>query len=263
MASYAILQKELVPPDVEGMKRSMRVLDHLTEYDAWAMLRDAFGVLAERLTAGDARQLAAAMNAEGLDVVAVPESELFPLPPARRVRQIDPFDSGMVVHDQLDRQRVIPWENLIVVAVGQVRSRQVRTVTRVVSDGPSLPGLALSGGLGLPMSGGDVYSETTITEEHSDELRMDIITVDEPQRIYIEGTGTRYSGLGARMTQNAAVNFMILCDMVLQRASTAVLNQGAVTLGMGEGETYAYPSLRAFEEEMVWQIWRAQQPDDI
>jgi len=252
--SYAIVQRELNPPDVEAIKRSLVSLERFTAYDAWPIARDAFGVLVPRLTLEEAEQLQGAMLSAGMDVVMVHEDDLFPLPDYRRCRQADPFADGLTLYDTLDRPTTFAWEHVMVIAIGEVTTTKLRIQ-------PSSSGAWSQGSVNPygPDAGG-AYVETTITEEHLKDLRLEVIMDTDPMRTAFEPFGTRYTWLGPRMTQSARTNFIMMCRDMMEHARNAMLNQGAMMLAQTDGHTFSYPTLQAFEEEIVWRIWKAQQP---
>jgi hypothetical protein len=81
--SYAILQKELVVPDVECLKRAFSVWPALTSIDAQTSANDAYGILLRGLDIENAGMLKAALHKENVETVVVEESTLPSLPLGR------------------------------------------------------------------------------------------------------------------------------------------------------------------------------------
>src|SRR5689334_7745219 len=140
--AFAILQKELVVPDVEQLKRAFAVLPILTSLDAQTAANDAYGIVLRGLDAEQAGKLQAALAHENVETEVVPESKLPVIPPAKIARQVEFQPSHLTLYDSMRRASAVPWGDIMFVAAGYVRMREVRK-QRSNSDEPSLHGAGI------------------------------------------------------------------------------------------------------------------------
>ena len=85
--TYAIVQRELIVPELDRLKRAFSVWPALTGIDAQTSANDAFGILLRGLELEQASLLHNALLKEGIETVVVEEAKLPALPPARRRRR--------------------------------------------------------------------------------------------------------------------------------------------------------------------------------
>ena len=239
------MQKELVAPAVDQLKRACRALPSLTAIDAQTMFNDAYGILIKGLEVVDASALQDALQTEGVETIVVEESELPVIPPAKLVRQVDLHPTHLVMYDPMKRAFTLPWREIMFIAAGNVRLQEFRRVK--THDDPQFYGSGISY---------DTIRESKSKEEAHFHLLLEIVLSGGVSRYSITADDFEFTHLGGRLTDNVPVNFALLLQDLVQFAPHAGLNRGAFQLSRNAEELFAYPSKAAFFEEMVWMMWR-------
>lgn len=78
--TYALLQTTMEAPPIEALRKAFLSSNTLSAADAVFVADDAFGILARDLSGDDAQNVAASLQAEGVDVELVAEADLPRLP---------------------------------------------------------------------------------------------------------------------------------------------------------------------------------------
>ncbi len=229
--SYAILQKELVVPDVECLKRAFSVWPALTSIDAQTSANDAYGILLRGLDVERAGVLKDALHKENVETVVVEESRLPSLPPGRIGRQAELDPAHLTLYDPMRRASRVAWNDIHLIAAGLVRMREGR------KPRPALESVELK-------------------EDQTRHLILEIFLRDDLGRFSVEGTEFAYDHLGGRLTDDPAVNFVFLVQDLARNAPHAGLNRGAFAACQKPPELFPYPSKQAFQEELTWMLWR-------
>ena len=252
---YAIVQNSLDPPSVEQLAQAFTALPSLTDTDAATMARDAFGILVGGLELADAGRLLQALHAAGVDAEMVDEKSLPPLPPAKPCRRAEPLDDAFVAYDHLSRATSFEWPQVVLLAAGAVRLSEWRHSTEERVVGHAVGG----GGLG-PGSGYEATPITrTVHKDSEQQVRkpiLDVFLSDAPGRYRIDPERFNFGYLGERAQHSRARNYVALVRDCVARATGAILNRGAYTIGQDPTATFDYRSKHAFEEESVWLLWR-------
>lgn len=235
--AYAILQKDLVVPEVEQLQRAFRVSPDLTRLDAQTAANDAFGILLRGVESSQAVALRDALQRESVETVLVEESKLPVIPPARIVQQMEFHAAHVTLYDPMRRAATLSWRDIVFVAAGYVRMREARRRHGLSSEGSThAPGL----------------------EEEHQHMVLEIFG----------SSGTRYSlsaeefvfdHPGAQPSDDLAMNFVSLVQDLAREAPHAGLNRGALKACQQPPELFPYPSKAAFNEEITWMIWRIAQ----
>ncbi|MFW6164467.1 MAG: hypothetical protein ACODAJ_16985 [Planctomycetota bacterium] len=245
---YAIVQKSLERPPVEGLARAFQALPQLTDYDAASMAKDAYGILVQGLELADAGRLLQAMFAQGIEADMVDQGSLPPLPPPKPCRRAEPRPEHLVACDHLGRPQTFAWDDVILLAAGGVRDTEFK---HVVKERVIRRHRGTYGG----------YSEE-VRYEHDDkpqevvEMTLEIFLDVAPARLRIEARRFNFAYLGDRLHDSRPRNYAALVADTLRQAAGAVLNRGAERLQREPGKLVTYPSKHAFEEEIVWLLWR-------
>lgn len=229
--SYAILQKELVVPDVERLKRAFSVWPALTNIDAQTSANDAYGILLRGLDVERAGVLKDALHKENVETVIVEESRLPSLPPGRIGRQAELDSAHLTLYDPMRRASRVAWSDIHLIAAGLVRMREGRKPRSALESAEP-------------------------KEEQTRRLMLEIFLRDELGRFSVEGTEFAYNHLGGRLTEDPAVNFVFLVQDLARNAPHAGLNRGACAACQKPPELFPYPSKQAFQEELTWMLWR-------
>jgi hypothetical protein len=242
---YAIVQKELVVPNIELLTRAFCTLPELTSIDAQNAANDAYGILLRGLDGERAGVLQAALTHEGIETEMIRETELPNLSTPRIIRQVEFTPEHLAAHDPMQRVTRIPWSDLSLIAAGRVIWRQVRR---------------LSGSLDEQAHAGSLISEAASTsrvrEEEQERLVIDLFLTDRTTRFSIIATEFNFGHLGQRLSEDVGINHLFLVQELEEHAPHASLNQGAFKACQKPPEHFTYPSRQAYQEELVWMLWQ-------
>lgn len=228
--TYAIVQRELVVPELDRLKRAFSVRPEFTGLDAATAAGDAFGILLRGLDLEQADALQSALMRERIDTVVVEEPKLPTLTPGRIGRQAELDAAHLTLFDPMRRAVKVAWADIGLIAAGLVKMREPRK----------------------PRPGLDAESK----EELLRHLALEIFLRDGAGRLSIAGDDFDYAHLGQKLSADAAVNFVFLVQQLAQNAPHAGLNRGACAALKKPPELFPYPSKQAFHEELVWMLWR-------
>lgn len=247
---YAIVQKELVVPKVEQLKRAFSVSPLLTGLDAQTVAHDAYGILLRGLDVEQAGTLREALLREGVETELVGESKLPVIPPAKVVRQVEFYSSHLRIYDPMRRAALLPWKEILLIAAGYVRRREPRPHRNALADPP------FHGERRAPhgVSGGKL-------RETGSHMLLDLFVNGGATRFSITAEEFTFDHLGTRLTNDLALNFVSLIEDLSQEAPHAALNRGAYLACQKSPELFPYPSKAAFNEEITWMLWRIGQLD--
>lgn len=235
--AYAIVQKELVVPDLERLKRAFIVSPLLTDLDAQTAVNDAYGILLRGLDITQAKTLQQALLMEGIETELVEEAKLPTIPPPKVARQAEFLESHLTVYDSLRRPSEISWKDLMFIAAGYVRTRDGRRRT----------------------NGGDETQSTNSGKGKSEghyQMLVEIFLNGGAGRCSITADEFTFDCLGAGQTDDPAMNFVFLVQELARHAPHAGLNRGAYLACQRPPELFPYPSKAAFHEEITWMLWR-------
>lgn len=228
--TYAIVQKELVVPELECLKRAFSVWPALTGIDAQTSANDAFGILLRGLQVEQASLLQDALLKEGVETVVVDESKLPALPPGRVGRQAQLDENHLTLYDSMRRASQVSWKEIMFIAAGRVKTREAH-------------------------GGGGARSK----EEQHQHLMLEIFLRAGAGRFSIAGEDFSYDHMGSQLSDDPALNFVFFVQEMVQHAPDAGLNRGACAACQEPPELFPYPSKQAFNEELTWMLWRIEQ----
>lgn len=244
-ASWCVFQMDLAPLDVEHVRAAFVGQPRLTAVDAVQMARNAYGVLADALTADEAAALHQALAAQGVESAVLPDERLA-LPHPRLVSRMEISEQALHPFDQYGRRETVPWARVRLVAAGQVGGKE-----RVERRYKAQASLASSSRTRVE-DGVEVEFERTT----SDELLLDVL-LDEPvQRLRGSSASFVFVEATARGALVRDELFRQLVRRVLAHASRAVTNQGAADLRDDGRRVHRYRSMRSYEREIAWLRWR-------
>lgn len=230
---YAIMQKELVVPELDQLKRAFTVLPQLTDMDAQTVVHDAFGIIMRGLDLESAGLLQSALQLEGVHTEVVEESKLPTFPPAKIVRQIELGSSHLTLYDPMKRVSEVSWGDVMLLAAGLVRTREQHKVKELETIGG-----------------------TRSKEEVAEHLIIEIFLNSGSARYSVSGDEFVWEHLGARMTEDKPMNFVLTLAELAKRAPQAGMNRGAFLAAQDPPELFPYPSRQMFNEELTWMLWR-------
>jgi hypothetical protein len=75
-------------------------------------------------------------------------------------------------------------------------------------------------------------------------------------RYSASGDDFNFEHLGLRASDDLAMNFVFLVQDLAEEAPHAAQNRGAFMACQRPPELFPYPSKAAFNEELIWMLWR-------
>jgi len=244
--SFAIVQKDLVVPDVEQLKRAFSVSPYLRDIDAQNAANDAHGILLRGVESKQADALQAALQAEGVETELVRESALPPIPTAKVARRMEFTSAHLVVFDTMDRSSEISWDQIMFIAAGYVRMGKAQKHRGAVEEAQARH---FAGPLN---SKGGIKTG----EEAQYHMLLDIFLSGGSVRYSMAADEFLYDCLGSRASNDLAMDFVLLVQELSTNAPNAGLNRGGCKACEDPPELLPYPSKAAFNEEITWMLWR-------
>lgn len=245
--SFAILQKELVVPDVEQLKRAFSVSPHLRDIDAQNAAHDAYGILLRGLDEESAGTLQAALLAEGIETELVKESALPAISLGKITKRVEFGPGPLLAYDSLNHASEVPWAAVMFIAAGYVRTGEVRK-HRSVKEEAQLRSVAAA----PPDESGALKPG----DEERYHMLLEIFLRDGSTRYSIAADDFLFGCLGSGLSDDLALNFVALIQMLVAQAPHAGLNRGAMKASQEPPELFPYPSRATFVGEMTWMLWR-------
>jgi hypothetical protein len=247
--AYALVQKELIIPELDQLKRAFGQIPRFTSLDAQTAANDDYGILWRGLDADEGQALQAALLQEQLETELVEESKLPVIPPAKIVKQMEFHQTHLTLYDPMQRAFEVPWQEISFIAAGYVKMRDIRKQRSAIDE------VTLHGhGAGPEKAGGGKGRET-----ESPHLLLDIFLNEGATRYSMTADDFAFDHLGAGMSDDPAINFVALVDDLAEQAPQAALNRGAYLACQDPPELFPYPSKAAFNEEITWMLWRIRQ----
>ncbi len=272
--SYCLVQPSLDPIDPKILKVAFRAVGELVDNDARILSADAFGILADRLSAQTARTVANELAKAGIAMEIVNEQHIPTLPDPHTMRRGACSPEAFIATDSLGRDIPLNWSQVAILAVGMVPIRETKRVARTrykrplgplgarISMGTGLIGAA--GGFGAAVAAGYIQSmyagperEISIRYKRQSRGLLDIFVDCEPYRYRIWADKFNFAYLDQRISRKRIENVAQLVGDLTTYATAAALNRGAVAIRQdGLEATFAYPSRHAFEEETIWLLYK-------
>ncbi len=256
-----MVQSNLDPIDPRVLKVAFRSVGELVDNDAKILSADAFGILADGLSAETARTLANELGRAGVLVEIVQEQQIPRLPNSHTLRRGGCYQEAFMATDSLGRDVPVDWSRVVLVAAGIVPLREAKRKQTRYKSVLSSP-VRASGGLGLATGYlRSMYAiperDVSIRYKKVSHGLLDVILDCEPYRYRIVADKFNFSYLGERRSRKKLENFaQLVADMIIY-AKGAALNRGAVAIREdGLEATFGYPSRHAFEEESIWLLYK-------
>jgi hypothetical protein len=245
---FAVLQHRLEIPDPAAVTRACRGVEGLHPSDAPNLAGDAFGILVKGLSETAASQFVAGLAREGIDAELADEASLPALPPGKKLRRAECRPEGFVAFDPYDRELLIPWDRVAVVSAGEVRLVQFKPVTLITERTYQNPNWKPSNQSTLTVS----------SEERNWCWTADVLLAGGELRFSFQCGEFTPEGLGDRVTRGQTANFLTFLRDLLAFVPEATRNRGAFAVGTGDPADTGprYPTRNAYQEELVWLLWR-------
>jgi hypothetical protein len=253
---FAVVQARREPLDLEKLRRAFLGVPGLTPHDADVVGGEGDAILCRNLSADQAAMLQAKLQAEGVEVETVDQSQLPVLPPPKAIRRIELTPEALWVDDLIKGKIPIAWRQVRLIGAGSVQLMTVtrkRTETREVDPNP----LRHLTPLWPLISGRKVqFSSQTSTDWF---LRAEIVLAEGAVRYSIEAENFNFAPLGEGVSKDLAGNFCLLIRGLAAHAPEALLSRGAASILSDPCEFAYYSRKTAFEDDLIWTLWKAQQ----
>jgi hypothetical protein len=230
----------------EDLEEASVVAPSVARADCALLHRELFGIVVRNLEHEEALALQAALRARNFPTEVVEQSALPVLPPPKRSQTLELTEAGVVVTDVYGDDQLYAKEQFVFAAAGHVLRlanrpfQKLETVQRYVGQGHFRQTFEMV---------------TDRRLEDVPEFRVELFFSREPYRLQwiLDGDGVlRANAEIFRLRERQELN-------VLLAALGHCLPSDRVNLGIRRGtasEELVYPSVRAFEEEIVWSFYR-------
>jgi len=243
---YAVLQTSLDQPITrEALEAAVMSTQTFTKPDCARLQRELFGFVAEKLSQEDALGLQAGLRAQGIETEVIDEADLPTLPTPHRPQSFMLSNDGVTLTDFAGQSTLVPISTLVFAAGGHLKHPHVaeRKSELVLKSGPS-QGIVAE----LKMVPAKQPKEVL-------EFRIEFYVTQNPFRfqcILDDKTALRANDQILKLRDRDQLD-----DLLLTLADTLPSDQ--TNLGIKKaaaGEDFVYPSVHAFEEEIVWSLYR-------
>ncbi len=244
---FAVLQKDMVRPTADQLKRAFKSFNNWTDADAVRLAVGAHGILMKHLGQDAARALQTAIQAEGLGVAIVAENDLPKLPEGRPLHRADLWPQAFTVYDTFGRPTVIAWQEITLLAAGAAQHYEInKTQTKLIRHQLSV------------VSG--VRPKITAPSGHKIEaesqLLLEILLTEKATRYQIDAAQFSFKPVIDRPGLSTDEKFIWFVREICRNAPHAILNRGARSLQEGQQTVPAYANRQVLADEIVWLLWR-------
>jgi hypothetical protein len=250
MTTYSLVLAGTMAPTVEQLTRAFAFTDSLRSPDASKLAHEVHGILLKNLTYDNAYRVQCALKEDGVATEILDSQALPILPEFKLTRRLEFGEDALMVYDVLGRAIPVAWNHLAVIAAGAVGHYEItttRTEERVMTFSP-IRGFRPQ-----------MVSETEHTMESKPQLLLDLLVSEGPRRFQVEAKGFLFGYCFNRPELSLEEKFVLLVQMVVERAPHAARNWSTEAMVTGAGiESYA--SKVALQDEMVWLLWRMSRP---
>lgn len=246
---FAVLQRSLEQPlDREKLADALARTGSLTRYDSFRLHKELFGIVARDLSRGDAEALQRALAECEYSTDVVDQADLPRIPDVTAPLAIRFGSDGIVFSDFYGRDLLRPWSQLSFACAGhllRLRDTPTKRMEWNIQPGPR----------------GSIRREVILADarrlENQNEFRLEFFFASEPPRVQSVLTDETFLRVDDRVIRLHNVEKLA---GVLRFLATA-LPATHTNLGIrhaGDAEPFVYPSVAAFEEEIVWSLYRRQ-----
>jgi hypothetical protein len=251
---FAVVQTHLDPPDPEKLQRAFRGVPGLTPYDVNTVCNEGGGILGRNFTPAQASVLKSNLKAEGVEVEIVEKSGLPVLPQGKTIHHVRFTPEALMVEDLIKGEIPVPWEQAYLIAAGSVQLAKIARQEKEVDEVRFGP---VRGIIPVPHTWHRVEYSSKVSADWF--LRAEIILAGAAVRYSIEAEHFTFAPLGEGVTKDLAGNFCLLMRGLAAQAPKALLSRGAASIASEACEFVYYPRKSAFEDDIIWLLWKAQQ----
>jgi hypothetical protein len=242
--SYALLQLSLDQTiSRQDMEAASMAAPSVARADCALLQRELFGIVVGNLPYEDAVALQAALRARNFPTELVEQSALPALPPAKRETGLKVTDAGLVLVDVYGGEQLYPREKCAFAAAGHIlrlRQRVAGQHQEVVSRG---------------RYGQHTQTVTDYRLQDVPEFRLEMFFSIEPYRLqWVLDPDNTLNVNGRPISFRNQGSLDALFKQLATLFPVERVNLGIQKLS--SGDYLVYPSVRAFEEEIVWKFYR-------
>jgi hypothetical protein len=242
---YALLQRSLDQTISRAdMEAASLAVKSVARADCARLQRELFGIVVDNLSREDALAFQAALRQRNFDTELVKTDELPRLPDAVRGFALRIEPDALVSVDMYQRERRFGWESFVFAAAGflqRLRPRPHRNMEWVLEPRGKTMRKSLQ-----------MVTEQRLTP--TPEFRLDCFFAVEPFRLQWV-----LSGESLLTVDNQRLSLRSRPQLRSLMARLRFLPAERLNLGIHKAtgdEEFEYPSLRAFEEEIIWSFYR-------
>jgi len=244
---FAVLQLSLdqaIP--LETLKQAVMATRSLSKPDCTLLERELFGIVAGNLEQDEAVGMQAALRERGIETEVVDEADLPTLAPPRRAQAFRLLPTGLQVIEYTGQEPVFDQAAFVFAMAGHVRHLKnlpFQKLEWVVTPGPR----------------GSVSRKVEAVTDHRledvPEFRLEFYFACEPYRlqwILDDHSVLRANDEVIKFRDRERIDALLA--MLANTLPAERVGQGIRRAH--SGEELIYPSVRAFEEEIVWSFYR-------
>ena len=220
--------------------------EQLAKPDCARLLRESFGIVAGGLLQDDALALQAALRARGIETEVVSETDLPSLPMPHHPQSVTVADDGVTVADYTGQRTLLPMSTFVFAASGHLKH-----LANLSQRNPELTPRQIP-------KGGTYYVVEMVTERQPkevEEFRIEFYFTQEPFRyqcVLDDKAIVHANGQILKLRDRSQLD-----SLLLMFASTFPADQTNCGIKkIVSGQEFIYPSVHAFEEEIVWSLYR-------
>jgi hypothetical protein len=250
---YAVLQTSLDQPITrEVLESAVMATQQFTKPDCARLQGESFGILVGSLSQDDALALQAALRARGVETEVVDESNLPALPMPYRPQSFTTAPEGVTVADYTEQTTLLLMSTFVFAAAGHLKHlaniphRNMEFVQKYIPRG-------------------GIRNVVEMVPDHEpkevQEFRIEFYFTQDPFRFQFvldDKAIIRANGQVLKLRDKNQLD-----SLLLTFANTFPADQ--TNLGIQKiltGQEFTYPSVHAFEQEIIWSLHRlARKPD--
>jgi hypothetical protein len=244
---FAVLQTSLEQPiPWEALEAAVMSTETLAKPDCGRLLQNVFGIVVGNLSQEDALGFQGGLRAQGIETEVVDQASLPSLPEPFRPQSFDMSPEGLSFADYTGQNQFCPMSTLVFAAGGHVK--HLPNIARRKLDWAQEA---------IAKDGGSSHLEMVPDRQAKEvvQFRLEFYFAGEPHRLQCladETTIVRGNGQVLKFRDQNQLD-----SLLVTLASTIPPEQvnGGIKVAAA-GQDYVYPSIHAFEEEIVWSLYR-------
>lgn len=253
---FSVVLKDETQLQWGPLGQALATYRHVPAMDTIREAKSCWGILAEKISEGEAKQLQLGMENLKINTLVMPYAHLKALSPAKIVSTMNFSPEGFVVSCSDNSTETILSNQIQVIAVAALSSSIThKTQEKQGSTGVQKilsVGIMLTTGLPIKIGPKDKIVEKTTTNTNLSFV-MDIVIKESGERLRIIPDNLNFSFLKDRMVHGAMGNFRVLLTDLVSKAPQARQSRGSRMLLAGQSTSQmGYETLADLEKETRW-----------